>query len=208
MAKQQKPGLEGAKAKMGEMRVRSGPRASTPKAGNADQGTSALQRAQSSYLKAETQRIEADLRREANRRKFSSRSDGEKRVRDDIKAGKVKPADRKKVVERRWSASKKRRQKFETSQKETRAQRQAELAETMRTRTPAEYGVQMVTANVMFRISDEDRETVLRFPAGSDTFRADAREALNNYMTTDNAHLLGATAELWEPLPDPNGGAE
>ena len=115
-------GIKGNQAAMRGMKTRS-PRASKGTA-NSHQQTSARDRA----IKAEWQRgmnqINAELRRAENRRKFSTRADVEKRARADAAAGKIPKGQLGKTVERRWKEAKKRREKFETAQKATRAEKE------------------------------------------------------------------------------------
>lgn len=198
MAKHTGTGNAGAQARMRGMKTRT--RASTPKATNMQQQTSARNRAQERMWNEGLKAIEAELQSDSNRHRFSTRRDVEARARRDYAAGKIKKGELGKTIERRWKAAQKRREKFKNAQKEKRAEAEKELRERVKNATPAELGLKQLTAVVSWQDSGDTRETVLQFPATADTMRADASEALASYRMSDSVSLLNVKATRWEDL--------
>lgn len=156
-------------------------------------GTGALERARDRALKAEYKAVDVALRKEANRHKFSTRAEIETRARADQAAGKIGKGQLGKTIERRWKAAQGRRAKFEKGQQDKKRQMRGDVRARVKKLGGAALGVGDITALVTFRISSDVRVVTLTFPGSADGLRADARDALEEYVTSDNADLVSVT---------------
>lgn len=155
-------------------------------------GKGALERARARELDKQLKAVDVQLRKEANRHKFSSRADVEKRARADAAAGKIPKGQLGKTVERRWKAVQGRRAKFEQAQQEKKRSLRGTIRANVKKLGGAALGVGNITALVSFRISSDVRVVTLTFPGSADGLRADARDALAEYVTSDNADMISA----------------
>lgn len=153
-------------------------------------GKGAIERARARELKAQYRDIDVQLRKEANRHKFSTRAEIEKRARADQQAGKIGRGQLTKTIERRWKAAQGRRAKFEKKQQDTKRTLRGNVRANVKKMGGQALGVGNITALVTFRISNDVRVVTLTFPGSADGLRADAREALEEYVTSDHADLV------------------
>lgn len=143
---------------------------------------SARENAKANQLAKAYAEIDVQLRKEANKHRFSTKSELEKKARAEYAAGKIPKGQLGKTIERRWKAAQKRRQKFEGQQKARRVQLRKEAGRKVSKMSNQRLGVKEISAVVLFQISSEVRTVTLSFPASPETLQADAHAALVEYM--------------------------
>lgn len=120
--------------------------------------------------------------------RYQTRAQIERKVREEARAG-AHRGQIQKVVERRWSATLKRRS---VAVEKLLAKKQAELAELMAT-----LAIRPVRALLTYQLSKDVKTTEAEFDTSEATLWGDAAEELAHYLQGDSADLIDVEVLEW-----------